>query len=456
MTFRPFSRIPFRILQALIRILLLQGGLLGATADAPLYLGEIHCRHCHGGAEWSHMEQYPIWSQKDPHSRSFASLDNPLSREIASLMGLPEGQQAKWEKCVRCHVAQPVAELRGDHYRIEEGISCEGCHGPAERWIVPHVLFDATHSSNVAHGMIDLKDLRVRTEVCLRCHSNLDHEIVAAGHPDLSFELLHYSFWQPPHWNYREASPMEYWFVGQSEGLVKALEDLAMSDRDPTTGDLFHIEAFEKESCFGCHNKLSQDRWRKVEALSSVFLPASEILGSDELSTPLGATVSQLRELMSSTDPSSKKSLWTLANRARDQAVALSEQLEGIDLTDLPAEKLSDIIERVSSPLAVEKDFQSLDPELPTAWMIRYFDVAEQKTLALKCLSLAGESPKRDSHSLHADVRREVETKGDRMHRVVQSLDALWGFVGSSTPEARMRQFDPNEFNEALTGTLSP
>ncbi len=53
--------------------------------------------------------------------------------------------------------------------------------------------------------MVDTRDLVKRTEKCLSCHLGseekfVDHEMIAAGHPDLFFELDSFSAVMPRHW----------------------------------------------------------------------------------------------------------------------------------------------------------------------------------------------------------------------------------------------------------------
>ena len=61
-------------------------------------------------------------------------------------------------------------------------------------WLGPHTERDWTHEKSVAVGMYDTRDLTKRSEKCLSCHlgneeKSVDHEMIAAGHPDLFFEL---------------------------------------------------------------------------------------------------------------------------------------------------------------------------------------------------------------------------------------------------------------------------
>ena len=95
---------------------------------------------------------------------------------------------------------------------MAEGVSCESCHGPASAWLGPHIQPTAKHEDMVRLGLVDNKNLHVRTERCLTCHlgakgMEVDHEMIAAGHPDLTFELDSFTAVEPPHWVEKNAGP---------------------------------------------------------------------------------------------------------------------------------------------------------------------------------------------------------------------------------------------------------
>ena len=53
--------------------------------------------------------------------------------------------------------------------------------------------------------MIDLAAVPNRAHTCDRCHlgnaeKEVDHELIASGHPLLAFELDNYTESMPPHW----------------------------------------------------------------------------------------------------------------------------------------------------------------------------------------------------------------------------------------------------------------
>jgi hypothetical protein len=66
--------------------------------------------------------------------------------------------------------------------------------------------------------MRDLRDPYERANACVACHQNVSPEILAAGHPELIFELDGQSASQPRHWQERY-SHSQLWLVGQAAAL---------------------------------------------------------------------------------------------------------------------------------------------------------------------------------------------------------------------------------------------
>ena len=95
--------------------------------------------------------------------------------------------------------------IEGPKYQREDGVSCEACHGAAKIWLENHV--GREYKDLLKEGMYDTVDLVKRAEKCVSCHvgdegerRNVDHELIAAGHPDLVFELDTFTSILPPHW----------------------------------------------------------------------------------------------------------------------------------------------------------------------------------------------------------------------------------------------------------------
>ena len=207
---------------------LLVAGLLLAVvsargADAPAkFLGAQSCAStgCHGGGG-AKQNQFLIWSLKDFHSqRPTATLTIARSKQIADALEIKDPTADA--RCTTCHAPlHDVPEnLRGEYIKASEGVTCESCHGAAEKWIRSHTRPDYTRADRTAAGMRDLQNLYVRANTCVACHQNVDTDILKAGHPELRFELDGQSVAEPKHWSAeKNGDGAQAWLVGQAVAL---------------------------------------------------------------------------------------------------------------------------------------------------------------------------------------------------------------------------------------------
>lgn len=175
---------------------------------------------CHGGAD-AISRQYAVWSQRDVHSRAYATLTSARASRMGEALQI--AQPAQSTACTACHAPlQTVAPtLLAANARVEDGVTCVSCHGTAENWLRSHTRSDFTHADRVASGMHELRNLYGRANACVACHQNIDPALVKVGkHPQLIFELDGQAASQPKHW--REAATWngaQAWYVGQAVAL---------------------------------------------------------------------------------------------------------------------------------------------------------------------------------------------------------------------------------------------
>src|SRR6185295_3930642 len=73
----------------------------------------------------------------DRHAKAYHILTGTRSASIAKRLGLREPPTAA-AKCLDCHAVNVPAAERGPKFRIEDGVTCEACHGPAGGWLARH------------------------------------------------------------------------------------------------------------------------------------------------------------------------------------------------------------------------------------------------------------------------------------------------------------------------------
>jgi hypothetical protein len=251
-----------------------------SPADAN-YVGPGSCSAvaCHGairpvpGARILQTE-YSTWVSQDRHARATEVLGNTVSQRMGRILEIGNALQA--QKCLACHALDVPAGLRGRNFATE-GVSCEACHGPATGWLGYHVTRDARHDESVKRGMYDTKDVVKRTDKCLTCHLGtsekfVDHEMIAAGHPDLVFELEAFSAAMPRHWKETTAdayAPVRTFAVGQLVHLRASLDRLARRVKGPVWPEYAELD------CFACHHSLTraEDSWRQAQGYENRARP---------------------------------------------------------------------------------------------------------------------------------------------------------------------------------------
>ena len=264
------------------------------------FLGARSCAAsaCHGGIDpdprfpLSRRNEYVTWLDKDPHSRSYQTLNNELSKAILDRLSRPTDDDAtranRLANCFGCHNPQPEPSRRGETYFTRDSVSCEICHGPAEQWIGPHVTASWSQlkeSGEAAKlGFVNTLEIATRAETCAACHvgspgREVNHDLIAAGHPALKFELTAYYAMLPKHWrdeDERKANPqleLALWQAGQlacGEAAVELLKWRA----DRAAGE--NVDAiwpeFAEYDCYACHHDLVHPSWRQASATSSAPL----------------------------------------------------------------------------------------------------------------------------------------------------------------------------------------
>ena len=192
-----------------------------AVSVRPHFLGAQSCASamCHGGAG-EQRGQLQTWTKLDFHTRAYATLTTARSARLAESLKL--GPATESPRCTVCHAPfrdLPV-QFRGTNIAHLETFSCEVCHGAAENWLRSHTRPDFSHADRVAAGMRDLRNLRTRANTCVACHQNVDADLLAAGHPELIFELDGQAVTEPKHWRERnEGAGPRAWLTGQAVAL---------------------------------------------------------------------------------------------------------------------------------------------------------------------------------------------------------------------------------------------
>lgn len=407
---------------------MLQASALPADASKSYkYVGPGSCSAsaCHGGIQARDttkvlQNEYSTWIVQDRHSRAYTVLNQPLAQRMAKILKI--GDPTKAQKCLVCHALSVPAQERGTQFDIAEGVSCESCHGPAEKWLGPHVEANAKHAEMVRLGLVDNKDLAIRSEKCLTCHLGapgleVDHEMLAAGHPDLTFELDSFSSIEPPHWV--EKAPdakdpindklfgVRIWSVGQATQLEESLTRLARHARGANWPEYTEMD------CFTCHHSLTkpEDSWRQEEGYGtrrpgnppynpSRYVVFRHLAKSVDATTEaeLASTMTEISGLVAELQPD-RTALAAKCDRGAQLASELAREMRDKTYNRVQTEQLM-------REIANDSDGISLDGERS----------AEQAAMALDSLYLAYANLGAPNPELKGDI--------DQMYRLLDNPSA--------------------------------
>jgi len=161
-------------------------------AKEHMYVGASKCKMCHNQPAWGKI--YDKWAATK-HASAYATLANEQSKTIAKGMKIEDPQKS--ERCLICHVtgytSPAVAKIfekgeiakiyekgeiakiygkeqppKGEKYSLQEGVTCEACHGPAGDYLASHIKKDKALAK--ADGLI-LPTEALSKQLCEKCHN---------------------------------------------------------------------------------------------------------------------------------------------------------------------------------------------------------------------------------------------------------------------------------------------
>jgi hypothetical protein len=280
---------------------------------------------CHG----SHSGEVPntligtehrFWVANDPHWKAYRVLFNEVSTRMAKALNHrdPSGKPIPAHEdtvCLRCHGLNATKTERTNYTFVEkepyeklvadaslaDGVSCESCHGPAEKWLDTHYQAGFKELSREVkankYGLYPTKDLNFRVQMCASCHightagEDVNHDLYAAGHPRLAWEYTMHDTKYPKHFTekaYGTDFQARAWAIGQIASLRSAIQ-LTLHRAEESSKSTPWPE-FSEYSCFSCHRSLEPDldpkklgkggRGLGVLPWNTLFRPTFDLLAS--------------------------------------------------------------------------------------------------------------------------------------------------------------------------------
>ncbi len=226
---------------------------LAAPAAAQYFTDDRNsCRSCHvdekNRTDFCELFEASIYEKDDKHAKAFYLLHESDPRDpqkgqakrdlVRQILGFelreafddaaytrlkaPTNDETRLrvdtvKACLRCHATwSKAADAQSPNrppVNLELGVSCQACHGPGEKWFLPHQRSPfawraVTPEAKASLGFYDVRSPVSKAQLCASCHvGNIEqekfvkHEWYAGGHPPLpSFELASFEGQMPAHW----------------------------------------------------------------------------------------------------------------------------------------------------------------------------------------------------------------------------------------------------------------
>jgi hypothetical protein len=289
------------------------------------FVGAATCASsgCHGdvhGTATNWKNAFTSFEAEDPHAQAYEVLWTARSREMTRLLERKqtltdkEHLAALEQRCIGCHATPVPADTISGSEQFAAGVQCESCHGPAGDWL--HTHYQTGFRRDSSPGFVDTKNLNERAETCMKCHVGpseqhgspqvVDHDLIAAGHPRLAFELRSYFESKPIHWDRNAdearnagAYGFKLWVAGQRAQAEQRKKLI------PANGPV----DFAQLDCASCHHDLAARSWRQRPAgdlLKAATAPATRHLAEDAETVPIAERLALAQAILN--DPATHHS----------------------------------------------------------------------------------------------------------------------------------------------------
>jgi hypothetical protein len=159
----------------------------GAAAGKFDYVGSAKCAMCHKSD--AKGNQLKVW-QGSPHAKAYATLQGEKAKAIATEKKLAKPAHESPE-CLKCHAtAAMTAAPATAKVKLDEGVSCESCHGAGSAYQAMNVM------KAIAAGTQDVKAVgfvKADAATCTKCHNDqsptfkgfkYEEHVKKIAHPD--------------------------------------------------------------------------------------------------------------------------------------------------------------------------------------------------------------------------------------------------------------------------------
>jgi len=143
--------------------LLLASSVLGQTGDPSKLVGTKKCAMCH--KKEATGNQYGTWQALN-HAKAYEILATEEAKAVAAKLAIENPQTSG--ACLKCHsTAYFFTEtLQSEAVAVEDGVSCESCHGPGADYKKKTIM--KSRDASIAAGMV----YPAKEKSCTQCHND--------------------------------------------------------------------------------------------------------------------------------------------------------------------------------------------------------------------------------------------------------------------------------------------
>jgi Zn finger protein HypA/HybF involved in hydrogenase expression len=125
------------------------------------FVGVKGCKICHKSPDKG--DQFGKW-EASPHAKAFEVLASDKAKAAGAKVGVENPQTSG--KCLQCHsTAYNFTETKQSEVPVEEGVSCESCHGAGKNYKKKETM--KSREECVKNGMV-----YPATKNCEKCHND--------------------------------------------------------------------------------------------------------------------------------------------------------------------------------------------------------------------------------------------------------------------------------------------
>lgn len=295
-----------------------------------------------------------LWHAVDPHSGTYSLLTDRPNRSVQvtaekmiQRLGLEWKSLATEEpRCLACHTDPALAVASASTSQRAEGVGCQACHGQAVNWLTDHTTWTGVRGPKyTATAMTPLFDLSARANACAGCHigapksaiaplRDVNHDMIAAGHPKLTFDFAEHHRRLPKHWTEKGIAlpganfEIRLWLVGEVEQRKAICAQLA--DRTKFGKPWPELAEFR---CSSCHRAIPKEDSSATERVGTQAWRSSETLVTVDVDQPQFKT---LRAAMQQRPRPDSTAIVKLASAAKSELEELTTRVANTPDGELP------------------------------------------------------------------------------------------------------------------------